>query len=213
MGPAAVVAGLSVVKGYVDSKKAKKEAKRAQRYAEGQRGETLGYATPEHYLDLLDQYRGAFREGYMPALRTISDALALGETSAMQGFDADVARRGLSGSGLALAGRSAIRGGRQASYSDALRKYYQDVEESARGQAGQTAAGQVGASLGSTVNYIPKPSITSGVLGGAIQGLSSGSTIGGLMGGGAQGWGPSSWMAQKPAQNPYGIKVGDSYYM
>lgn len=161
-----VLHGIPVVQGYLDARQAAKQAQNLQEAAERQRRETLGFASPDAYLENYGRYREAFKESYRPWLVGEQDRAAIGEQGALQAFDTDVARRGLSGSGLALAGRSAIRTGRQAQIAENMRRYWTMTDEAARDAAGQTRSAQISASMGAPNTYVPRPSPATAAVGG-----------------------------------------------
>lgn len=105
----------------------------------------------------MGQYRGAFNEEYSPHLKNIGQALALGEQSAQQSVDTDLGRRGLSGSGVGMALKSAQSATRQTNYNQAMRDFSSQVEAAARGQAGQTQGLETGTSLQSPLTYTQRP--------------------------------------------------------
>ena len=214
MGPVGIAMGaMKAYSSIKESKRAKKNAKQAQKAADRQRAETLGMAGPEAYGKNYEFYRKLYQDAYMPHLRSIGEALALGEQSGLQGFDADVARRGLSGSGLALAGRSAIRSGRQANYNQALRDFYNQAESRAGGQADVTSARQIGASMGAPIQYIPRPAGGGeAYAGAALQGLGTATGVGSLMGYGTQA-NPSFFRRTPTATPGYGLyDIGGGQY-
>ena len=133
---------------------------------------SLKYASPENYLKLLAQYNDAFQQQYMPHLKNIGEALALGEESGRQAIDTDLGRRGLSGSGVGFALKNANRAGRQANYNQAMRDFYSRAMGAAREQADVTAGRQTGVSMGQPYQYTPRPSygdIGFGALGAGVN--------------------------------------------
>jgi len=125
MGATAAIAGAQAAYGMYEKKKAAKQQKKA--------------VSPKRYAQNLAYYRNLFRGRYMPALRGVGDVLALNQQGAQQGFDAALARRGLSGSGLALAGRGAISTARMTGLGEAKRAFEMDEEQAAREAAAGTA--------------------------------------------------------------------------
>lgn len=161
-----VLHGIPVLENYMGARDAAKNAQALQDAQRHQRNETLGFASPENYSALYEKYLGEYKDAYRPWLTTEADRAAIGEQNAMQGFDTDVARRGLSGSGLAIAGRSAIRTGRQAQLSENMLKYRQMWEDAARESATGTRNAQISASTGNPYTYVPRPSPAVGVTSG-----------------------------------------------
>jgi len=175
MPPAAVGAAMAVgavAKGI----SARKAAKKADKRAAENRRKNLLFASPERYLKLLNQYRGAFSDEYSPHLKNIGQALALGEQSANQSIDTDLGRRGLSGSGLGYALKGAQSATRQSNYNQALRDFSSQVESAARGQASGTQQLETGTSLSSPLTYTPRPGW------GEIGGEALSSAAGGMAG-------------------------------
>jgi hypothetical protein len=89
-----------------------------------------------------------FQRMLRPGLQRATDAASMGSETLMQGFGADVARRGLSGSGADLFGRQGIRSARQASINDATVRFYETALQNAIGATQQSQAMQVGALTG-----------------------------------------------------------------
>jgi len=158
-----ILHGIPVVQGFLEARAGAKQAKGVQKGIERQRAETLGFASPDAYIANYERYRKEFQDTNRPWLVGEQDRAAIGEQNAMQAFDTDVARRGLSGSGLALAGRSAIRTGRQAQIGENMRRYWSENEGAARDAANQTRSAQISASLGAPYQYVPRPSTLTGV--------------------------------------------------
>jgi len=158
-----ILHGIPIVQGFLEARAGAKEAKNVQKGMERQRAETLGFASPDTYIANYEKYRKEFQDTNRPWLVGEQDRAAIGEQNAMQAFDTDVARRGLSGSGLALAGRSAIRTGRQAQIGENMRRYWSENEAAARDAATQTRSAQVNASMGAPYTYVPRPSTLTGV--------------------------------------------------
>lgn len=158
-----VLHGIPVLENYMGARDAAKNAQALQDAQRHQRNETLGFASPENYNALYEKYLGEYKDVYRPWLTTEADRAAIGEQTALQGFEADVARRGLSGSGLALAGASAIRTGRQAQLSENMLKYRQMWEDAARESATGTRNAQISASTGNPYTYVPRPSPAVGI--------------------------------------------------
>ena len=152
-----VLYGIPVIQQYLQGRQQAGQAKNLQDAQRKQRELTLALASPERYMKNYTEYLKGYRESYRPWLVTEADRAAIGEQTAMQGFDTDVARRGLSGSGLALSGRSAIRTGRQAQINENLRRYSMSTDEAAREAAGQTRTAEINASLGAPYTYVPRP--------------------------------------------------------
>lgn len=122
MGMTAALGAANAAYGAYSQKKAAKQQKRA--------------LSPKRYLENLNMFRPQFRAAYMPALRGVGDALALNQQGAQQGFDASLARRGMSGSGLAMAGRGAINTARMTGLGEAKRAFEMDAERAAQQAAG-----------------------------------------------------------------------------
>lgn len=156
MPPAAVagvMAATAIAKGVSD----RKQAKKADKATAKTRKASLRYASPENYLKLLSQYRGAFEQEYAPHLKNIGEALALGEQSGMQGIDTALGRRGLSGSGIDFALKGATRANRQSNYNQAMRDFYSQAMGAARQQADITQGRQTGTSTQNPYTYTPRP--------------------------------------------------------
>jgi hypothetical protein len=162
-----ILHGIPVLTNYLGAREQAQQAKAYQDAQRRQRAETLAFASPEAYTANYERYLSEFEDANKPWLKTEADRAAIGEQTAMQGFDTDLARRGLSGSGLAFAGRSAIRTGREAQLNENMRRYRQMNEEAARDAAGQTRSAQISASVGAPYSYVPRPSPTTA----AVQGL------------------------------------------
>jgi hypothetical protein len=103
---------------------------------------------PEKTRRLIKNFEQFFKRMYAPGLQRATDAAGMGSETLMQGFGADVARRGLSGSGADLFGRQGIRTARQSSITDATVRFYEDALRGAIGQANQTQQMQIGALTG-----------------------------------------------------------------
>jgi hypothetical protein len=162
-----ILQGIPVLTGYLGARQQAGQAQNVQNAQREQRAQTLALASPERYLQNYSGYLGAFKESYRPWLVGEQDRAAIGEQTALQGFQTDLSRRGLSGSGIAFAGQSAIRTGRQAQLGENYRQYWTQTEQAARDAAGQQRAAEVNASLGAPYTYVPRPSPTLG----AVQGL------------------------------------------
>src|SRR2546428_3138017 len=158
---------------YAKHKQQKKASQEAKKARDKQRSQTLGYAGSKNYLANLDTYRKAFQSGYLPALRTQGETSALEEQSALQGIDAEAARRGISG-GTVDALRAGARSSRSARYDQAVRDYMMEAEQAARGEAGATTNRQTGASGAAPYYYVGGPGNSlnawSNVLSAAAQG-------------------------------------------
>ena len=159
--------GIPILQNYLGARQQKGQAGKLEEAQRRQRAETLALASPERYEANYARYLEDFKKSYRPWLVGEQDRAAIGEQGAMQAFDTDVSRRGLGGSGLALAGRSAIRTGRQAQVGENMRRYWQMTDEAARHEAGQTRSAEINASLGAPYTYVPRQSTTNA----AVQGL------------------------------------------
>ena len=159
MPPVAVAVGVAAVSAYSSYKKgkdAKKNAQRAQDAANRQSADARYYASPEYWTENYNRYQQEFKKAYRPWLVGEQDRAALAEQDMMQAYGTDLGRRDLSGAGLAIAGRSAIRGGRQAQISTNLRHYKQAWEGAARDAADKTSARGINASIGAPYQAVPQ---------------------------------------------------------
>lgn len=148
-----MVAG-AVAKG----RQAKKEAKSLDKTARKNRSGNLKYASPENYLQILNQYKDAFKEQYAPGALNIGQNIATGSAGAQQAMDTSLGRRNLSGSGLDFALKNANQAQRGAQWNQTLRDFYSQANAAARQQADVTTGRQTGTSIASPLTYTPRPS-------------------------------------------------------
>jgi len=166
-----VYGGLNAITGYLSANEAKKANQAAIDAANKNRTAALGYSSPAEYSSLVSGMVPFYRGLYKPALLDSGEAIALSEQGNEQAFSTDVARRGLTGSGIDIAGRNAIHAGRTAAYSGAVRDYETASLNAADQAAKDVYHTQVTASSG---NPIPSgyagPSTAVNIAGGLIGG-------------------------------------------
>lgn len=197
--------GASLLSGALGRRRAKKERKKQMQAQKKQAAYMQQLSSPQNYANLINQYRGQFQEGYMPSLRGIGDTLALNEQNSQQEFNAEAARRGLSGSGMAFAGQNSIRSARMAGLGEAQRAYQTDVENAARGAAGQTIQNQMygGANFSPYPYVAGPPGALETLLSSGSQGLGLAAQYG-QMTGGSGNLGSLLGLKGGPDPNTYG---------
>lgn len=208
--------GLSMLSSILQSRQQRKAAKQQRMLQEMQRQRIQALTSPEHYNQLIGNYRTQFAEGYRPAQRQLADQLALGQQTQEQSFQNDLARRGLSGSGMAFAGMNAIGAQRQAGLGQAEQNYQMDVERASREAAGQNIQNQLGGAYNTPYEYVPPgPTGLQAALSGISAGLGGAATMSGLTGSSPQNFGQLMGLKGGPTgqygpQQPYyvGQNVG-----
>lgn len=211
MGPAGIAMGaMSAYGGIKGRKKGRREAKRLERQRRMMIEQAQGFAGPENYLALLKQYRGAFEKGYMPQLRSMADAIGIGEQAEQQRWQSGIGKRGMSGSGIDFFGKRSIGGSKQAQLSRAKRGYDIDVERGARQQAGKTVSGQIQATLMGGVPFQERGSSSADLMSSLMGGMSLGTKIGSQSGYGGGGW--QSWFKKPKAASPSTGGWGETWF-
>lgn len=185
MGAAAGIMGAQMIGGMLQNRRAGKASKTAKEIARRQSQYYQMLASPENFNALINNYRGQMQGAYAPQLRQMGDLLGMNEANAQQAFNADVARRGLSGSGMAFAGQNSIRAARMAGLGEAQRAYTMDTENAARQYASQTIGNQLqGASQFNPNIYVPPtPSTLEAMLNSAPGAIGMAGQYGQLTGG------------------------------
>lgn len=179
MGAAALV-GMQMAGSYMSNKRAKKGSKLQKRAQAREAQYYQKWASPENFNNLTNQYRSQMQGAYLPQMRQLGDVLGLNEANAQQQFNADTARRGLSGSGMAFAGQNSIRAARMAGLGQAQQQYQMDVENAARQQAQNTINQQLqGASQFNPYQYVEQaPSTLEALLNGTSGALGTAANYG-----------------------------------
>jgi len=201
MGPVGIaVAVVAAASAYTKGADARSNAHAAQAVADANSARAREAAAVQTWLDNYKRYQEEFKTAYKPWLATEQDRAALAEQDLQHAFGTDVGRRNLSGSGLAIYGRSAIRSGRQAQIGENMRRYKLAWEGAARDEADKTRTAQINAVVGMPQQHIPTMSGATVALGALQEGLSKGSQQGALSGYGQGPW--QSWFKKEPT-NPY----------
>jgi hypothetical protein len=156
--PPAAVAAVMVAGAVAKGRAARKDAKSADKNAKKLRKSNLSYASPENYLDILNKYKGAFKEQYAPGALSIGENIATGTQGNQQAIDASLGRRGLSGSGIGFALQNANNANRGAEWNQTMRDFYSQANAAARQQADVTTGRQTGTAVASPLTYTPRPS-------------------------------------------------------
>lgn len=180
MGAGAALVGAQVIGGALANRKSKKQSKWNQKVAQRRSQYYQALTSPEYYNQLANQYRGQYQNAYLPQMRQLGDVLGLNEANAQEQFAADTARRGLSGSGVAMAGANSLRAARMAGLGEAQRAYTMDVENATRQQVQNQIAQQLhGAEAMSPYQYdeVP-PSMLQSLLGAIPAGLQQSAAYG-----------------------------------
>jgi len=150
---------------------AKSTGKRASKSASRTKNLIERTSQPEELLSRYGKILAGL-EGYGEGERkTLADAAAIGEQTELGGFEADVARRGLAGSGAQLVGRQAIRGGRQARVNEALTRMYSQRMQTALGEAGAGQRAAISGYSGQPAIGYPSTGAASAQLVGDLLGL------------------------------------------
>jgi len=192
MGPVGIaVAVVTAAAAYSKGADARSNAHAAQAVADANAARAREAASVQKWLDNYKRYQEEFKDAYKPWLVTEQDRAALAEQDLQHAFGADVGRRNMSGSGLALFGKSSIRSGRQAQIAGNLSKYKQAWEGAARDEADKTRTAQINAVVGMPQRHVPTMSGATVALGAAQQGIAAGASQGALSGYGQGGW--QSW--------------------
>ena len=194
MATAAIIGGGMLLSKVAEGRQQRKQAKRAQKAADKQRSGSLRFASPEYHTGLMDKYRATLGPEYEARMRTIGEGLGLGQQANMQGVNAALGRRGLSGSGIGFALQNALRTGRQAGLAQSKTSMDIAKEQQAQQMATGTANRGLSASLGAPVTAVPQgPSVGTNILSGIGAGLAGMSSFGAMTGqsslGGMMGFG------------------------
>lgn len=126
--------------------KEKKALKKARKKANKEANEPLG--DDEKAKRLMNRYRAmlkVYQDMFRPQMAQANEQAALGEQNLMQGIEANTARSGGSGSGMAEWAKLATRGQRQARVGENLTDYQTQSHQAAL----NAALGTIGANSGS----------------------------------------------------------------
>jgi hypothetical protein len=165
-----VYGGLNAIQGFLGSRNAAAAYKAAANAQNATRAQSMALASPGNLQADITGQIPFYQQLYKPGVLNQGQAISLAREGNLQSFDADVARRGLGGSGIQASGENAIRGGATAAYSDALRKYNEDVYTGAVNTGSDIYHTQVGASQGTPIASTFTPSAGSDALNALISG-------------------------------------------